>query len=319
MGSRLEQKMSLSGQVAFITGASSGIGQVVAAALAAQGMKVVLTARRLEKLQENVAVIESFGGEAVAFKCDVSDSTSIEWAFDFAVRTYGKVDFVFANAGIEGNLMHQSHTDSSDSQMKQLFDINVTGAAETLKYAVKVFQAQGGGTIAFSSSIAAFCGITMRRLMNTMGIPRGSAISYCATKAALDMIATGAAGAYGDDGVKVYNLNLGEFATEMGTRLGFELDNAGLNPIFKKSLGDPKYIAEVIVAILDGSSKWAPGSALCIDNNVTIDAKYFYDMLKVTDAPLETMGWRTVDELKAVACDVKGEPYDWSKCEIRLE
>lgn len=105
----------------------------------------------------------------------------------------------------------------------------------------------------------------------------------------------------------------------MGTRLGFTQEEAGLNPIFKKSLGDPKHIAEVIVAILDGSSKWPPGSAFCIDNNVTIDAKYFYDMLKVIDMPLETLGWRTVDELKAVACDVKGEPYDWSECEIRLE
>merc|ERR1712224_532817 len=202
--------------------------------------------------------------------------------------------------------------------MKQLFDINVTGAAETLKYAVKVFESQGGGTIAFSSSVAAFCGQTMRRVMNAIGLPRGNAISYCATKAALDMIATGAAGAYGDEGIKVYNFNIGEFATEMGSRLGFEQDDAGFNPIFKKSLGDPKYIAEVIVAILDGSSKWPPGSALCIDNNVTIDSKYFYDKLKVLDAPMETMGWPTVDELKAVACDVKGEPYDWSKCEIPL-
>jgi NAD(P)-dependent dehydrogenase (short-subunit alcohol dehydrogenase family) len=308
--------MALSGQVAFITGASSGIGQVVATVLAAQGMKVVLTARRLEKLEENVEAIKAAGGEAAAFKCDVGNATSIEWAFDFAVRTYGRVDFVFVNAGIEGNLMHESHADYGGHQ--QLFDINVTGAAETLKYAVKVFETQGSGTIAFSSSVAAFCGITLRRVMNAMGMPKGNAISYCASKAALDMIATGAAGAYGDDGVKVYNFNLGEFATEMGSRLGFTQDEAGFNPIFKKCLGDPKYIAEVIVAILDGSSKWRPGSALCIDNNVTIDSKYFYDKLKVIDAPMETMGWPTVDELKAVACDVKGEPYDWSKCEIPL-
>ena len=290
---------------------------MVATELAAAGMKVVLTARRIEKLEENVAAITAAGGTAVAFECDVSNATSIDWAFDFAVRTYGKVDFVFVNAGIEGNLMHTANTETSDDVHQSLFDINVVGAIETLKYAVKVFEKQGSGTIAFSSSVAAFCGATARTVMNSLGIPRGSAIGYCASKAALDMIATGAMGAYADEGIKVYNFNLGEFATEMGSRLGFKQDEAGFNPIFKKSLGDPKYIAQVIIAILDGTSKWPPGSSFCIDNNATIHAKYFYDKLRNDGAP-ECLGWRSPDELKAVACDVKGEPYDWSKCEIPL-
>ena len=299
---------SLEGKVALITGASSGIGAIVAKELAKKGMKVVLTARRASKLEQNVQEIKAAGGEAVAKECDVSNSVSIQWAFAFAEEYYGGIDFVFANAGIEGQLFKTGLTETDDKELQSLFDINVVGAAETLKYAVLAFEKRGGGTIAFSSSIAAFCGDVCRMVVNSLGVPRGSGIGYMATKAALDMVAEGAHGAYHDKGVKVYNLNIAEFASEMGTRLGFEQDNTPFNPIFKNSLGNPIHIAEALIAILDGSSKWPAGTSFMIDNDATVHAKYFYDKRKEPGPP-EHLGWRSPEELKKVAMDVKGEPY----------
>lgn len=300
----------LKGKVALITGASSGIGQVVASELGKQGMKVVLTARRVDKLQKNVDAIKAAGGEAVAFQCDVANAVSVHWAFSFAEEKYGGVDFVFANAGVEGGMLKEALVDQDDKSLQELFNINVVGAMETLKYAVSAFERRGGGTIAFSSSVAAWCGYTCRTAINSMGVPRGSGIGYISTKAALDMIAEGAHGAYADKGIKVYNLNIGEFHSEMGDRLGFTQDSTPFNPIFKTSLGDPKHIAEFLIAVLDGTSLWAPGSSVMIDNDATVNSKYFMDK-RLDPGPIETLGWRSPEELKKVALNVKGAPYKW--------
>jgi len=302
---------SLQGKVAVITGASSGIGMVTAKQLAKKGMSVVLLARRAEKLDEVVKEIKTAGGEAVAKTCDVENPVSIEWGFEFAKEKYGGVDFVFVNAGVEGGLLKEALVDQGDASLHTLFSINVIGAVETLKYAVKAFELRGGGTIAFSSSVVSFCGDACGMGMNAFGIPRGSGIAYMSTKAALDMVAEGAHGAYHDQGVKVYNFNIGEFASEMGSRLGFEEERTPFNPIVKNKLGDPIHIAEVIIAILDGTSKWPPGTAMLIENDITVHAKYFYDKRKDPGA-VKHFGWRSPEELKKFAMNVKGEPYAWN-------
>merc|ERR1712070_31988 len=108
-----------------------------------------------------------------------------------------------------GGLFQKALVDQDDSrEIDSLFQINVVGQVETLKYAVKSFNKRGGGTIAFSSSIAAFCGDVCRAVAVKMGVPRGHGIAYMASKSALDMIASGAAGAYGDQNINVYNLNI---------------------------------------------------------------------------------------------------------------
>eukprot|EP00658_Telonema_sp_P-2_P048669 TRINITY_DN37009_c0_g1_i1.p1 TRINITY_DN37009_c0_g1~~TRINITY_DN37009_c0_g1_i1.p1 ORF type:complete len:275 (+),score=81.12 TRINITY_DN37009_c0_g1_i1:253-1077(+) len=274
-------------------------------------MKVVLAARRIDKLEANVAEIEAHGGSAMAVRCDVTNPVSVEWAFDQAERAYGGLDFVFVNAGWEGNLLRCGHAEVPSSTLQQICDVNVVGAMETLRRAVIAFRKRGGGTIAFSSSIAALDSGASQAAMNALGVPAGSSIAYSATKAAVDMIASSAAGSYAEEGINVYNFNIGVFKTDMAGRLGLEED-ASYNPIFKESGGDTKHIAEVALAILDGSSLWPPGSSIIIDNDATIHAKYFYDTLRDPAGP-EYFGWRSPDELKAVACDVKGAPYIWNK------
>ncbi|MGB0907680.1 MAG: SDR family NAD(P)-dependent oxidoreductase [Maricaulaceae bacterium] len=93
----------LKGQVALITGASSGIGARFATSLAANGAKVVLTARRLDKLNALADEINESGGEAFAVVMDVTDERSVIAAFDAAENHFGRVDTVIANAGREAD------------------------------------------------------------------------------------------------------------------------------------------------------------------------------------------------------------------------
>lgn len=303
----------LKDKVALVTGASSGIGKVVSQALAKEGMKVVLVARRLDKLATTVEALKAGGAEASAFQCDVSSSESVQAAFKFSKDMYGGVDFVFANAGIEGGLAGTPLGTQDDADIAKVFNINVLGQTLTLKYAVEVFNERGGGTITFSSSIAALLGRTFyqniaRAVPEVFDQMRGSMIPYFASKAAVDMIAEQAHASYGDQNISVYNFNLAAFASEMGDRLGLKEDVPS-GPIFKK-LGNPIHVARALIAILDGSSQWQPGSHIVLENDCAIESKYFYDTLRDPRDPANN-GWRSVGELRKFAKGVTGEPYEF--------
>lgn len=91
---------SLDGRTALVTGASSGIGRVLALELAAAGARIVAVARRADRLADLVREIEQQGGAAIAAQADVTDIESLERAFDLAEQTFGIVDIVVSNAGI---------------------------------------------------------------------------------------------------------------------------------------------------------------------------------------------------------------------------
>ena len=92
--------MGLDGQVAVVTGASSGIGRAVAGALATEGASVVVTARREERLAEVVAEITGAGGTALAVPADVADEVDVDRLHDAAVERFGQVDIVVNNVGV---------------------------------------------------------------------------------------------------------------------------------------------------------------------------------------------------------------------------
>jgi NAD(P)-dependent dehydrogenase (short-subunit alcohol dehydrogenase family) len=273
-------------------------------------MKVVLTARRKDKLDGNITLIKEFGGEAATFVCDVSSPKSLADAFSFAEETYGGIDFVFANAGIEGAHLDSPLVEQDDhADIQMVCDINIVGAIQTLKNAVKVFEKRGGGTIAFTSSILAFYGHAQQAATSS-GMAPGSVIPYTTSKAAVDMLAEAAHGSYGEQGIKVYNFNIAHYESEMAARLGRKEESTHFpfNPIRKERLGNPIHIAEVLLAILNGSSKWPAGSALVLDNDITFHAKHFVHTRMSPGAP-EYSGLPSPAELKPFAMDVKGEPY----------
>ena len=114
----------LTGEVALVTGASSGLGERFAQVLAANGAKVVLAARRVDRLEALVGKIRADGGEAIAVELDVADQTAIAPAFDVAEAAFGTVTILVNNAGIDGS---SAPLDMTPEQWRKVMAVNVDG------------------------------------------------------------------------------------------------------------------------------------------------------------------------------------------------
>ena len=143
--------MKFKDKVALITGGSSGIGRATAVAMAREGAKVAITARRAERCQEAVEEIEGMGGEALALPGDVANAEHVAALVDATVERWGRLDIVVPNAGING--VFAPIEDITPEEWDQTHNINVRGTFLTVKYAIPHLRASGGGSIVVVSSV----------------------------------------------------------------------------------------------------------------------------------------------------------------------
>src|SRR5215204_5264288 len=139
----------LDGKVAVVTGASSGIGEATAEALAAEGAAVVVAARRQDRLAGLVERIE--GGRVLAAVCDVTDESQAHGLIRKAEEEFGTVDILVNNAGVM--LLSNVGKGLSD-QWRRMFDVNVMGLLYATDAAIEVMKRQGGGHLVNISSVA---------------------------------------------------------------------------------------------------------------------------------------------------------------------
>ncbi len=141
---------SLQGQVALVTGASSGIGEATALALAAEGAKVALAARRVDRLEALVGRITNGGGEALVLACDVADEAQVNAAVQAVQEKWGRLDILVNNAGVTvlGPVLG-----ADTSEWMRVFDINVLGLMYATHAALPLMKEQGGGHIINMSSV----------------------------------------------------------------------------------------------------------------------------------------------------------------------
>lgn len=156
----------LKGRVAVVTGASSGIGKACALGFVERGAKVVLAARRVDRLADLVALIESMGGEAIAVATDVTDEAAIANLFARAVERFGTVDVLINNAGIAENTPVDQ---ASLEHWNNVIATNLTSAFLCSKHAWPIFKRAGRGRIINVGSISA-------------KVPRNECPSYTASK-----------------------------------------------------------------------------------------------------------------------------------------
>ncbi|HAA75592.1 TPA: 3-oxoacyl-ACP reductase [Candidatus Latescibacteria bacterium] len=162
----------MSEKVAIVTGAGSGIGKLSALALAKDGWTVVCAGRRPDPLSEVVSEIESGGGKGLAVPTDVSDPASVEALFGETVDAFGRVDFLFNNAGVGSP--RALLEDLTDEQWNTVVSINLTGSFLCTREAFKVMKDQDprGGRIVNNGSVSAH-------------VPRVNSAPYTATKHAI--------------------------------------------------------------------------------------------------------------------------------------
>lgn len=157
-------------KVVYLTGASSGIGEALAQALAEKGAVLGLIARREDQLRALVEKIEKTGGTARFFACDVRDAEKLFEAAEALRREFGKIDILIANAGIGGN--DEPTRKLEPAAVKKVIDINLNGAVNSVAAVLPGMLERGSGQLVAISSLAGF-----------RGLPKSAA--YSASKAGM--------------------------------------------------------------------------------------------------------------------------------------
>lgn len=139
----------VSGKVALVTGAGSGIGKAAAQLLAIEGAKIGALGRTEDELQETVDAIKKQNGDALALVADISDEQQMQQAIQKLIKQWGRLDIVFANAGING--VWAPLEDLTLEDWKKTLSINLDGTFLTVKYTIPHLKKHGGSIIITSS------------------------------------------------------------------------------------------------------------------------------------------------------------------------
>ncbi|MFL5592290.1 MAG: SDR family oxidoreductase [Ktedonobacteraceae bacterium] len=193
--------MELTGKVALVTGAGSGIGKAAAVLMAQQGARVAALSRTAHEVEQTATEIERGGKEAIALVADIAQEDQMQRAVQQVLDRWGRIDIVFANAGING--MWAPIEELSLADWSQTITVNLTGTFLTIKYTVPHLKKQGGSLIITSS-------VNGTRVFSNTG-----ATAYSATKAGQVAMAKMLAVELGPHGIRVNVVCPGSTKTEL--------------------------------------------------------------------------------------------------------
>lgn len=253
-----EQK--LRGKTAVITGAASGIGKAAAVRLAQHGANVCLLDLKDERLEETKGQITAMGREVIAVDVDIADSARIAEGTEQAVQQWGRVDIVFANAGINGRVAPIE--DLSPEDWDQTLNTNLRGTFLTVKYAIPHMK-QNGGSIIITSSING------SRKFSSFGMS-----AYSSSKAAQVAFAKMAALELAQYNIRVNVICPGAIKTNIGesTFRSPEVKEIeipvkypeGSHPL-ERAPGEPEQVADLVLFLASDESRHISGTEIFID------------------------------------------------------
>jgi NAD(P)-dependent dehydrogenase (short-subunit alcohol dehydrogenase family) len=238
-------------KVAIISGGSFGIGRATAILFAQKGAKVAIVDYIDD--DETLNIIKSNGGEAIFIKCDVSKEEDIRKMVEKTVSTFGRLDFAFNNAGIEG-ISAPTH-ECTVENWDQVMNVNLRGAWLCMKYEITEMLKHGKGSIVNNSSVAGLVGFT--------GIP-----AYTVSKHGLIGLTKTAALEYAKQGIRVNAVCPGVIKTPMidrftGKKKEVEKQFESMEPVGR--LGEPEEVANAVTWLCSDEASFVTGASLAVD------------------------------------------------------
>jgi NAD(P)-dependent dehydrogenase (short-subunit alcohol dehydrogenase family) len=257
--------MQLAGKVALVTGAGSGIGRGAAVTFAQEGAKVAVLDRLAERAEAVAAEIEQAGGEALPLAVDVVQPAEVQSAIERTAARWGRLDVVFANAGING--VWAPIEELTPEEWDQTIDINLKGCFLTVKYAVPWLKKQGGAIVVTSS-------VNGTRIFSNSG-----AVAYSCAKAGQLVMAKMLAPELAPHGVRINAICPGSVKTNIGENTFQRNRDAirwpanypnGAIPLTGRQPATPEQVAQLVLFLVSDNASHITGSEIWIDGGQSL-------------------------------------------------
>ena len=249
-------RFSLSGKVAVVTGSSRGIGKSIARSLSDAGAKVVITSRDSKVCNDVANEINSHGGTAIAYSCNVSDKLQVKNLIKECHSKLGPIDILVCNAA--SNPAYGSMVEVEDTVFEKIMKTNLQGPMWLINFAIPDMIKNGGGSIILISSVVANAG---SKLIGT----------YAMSKAAMNQMTRNYALELGEKNIRVNAIAPGLVKTHFAKALW---DGKGgkrweqNTPL--KRLAEPEDISGVAVFLASKASQYITGQTIVVDGGFTI-------------------------------------------------
>jgi glucose 1-dehydrogenase len=248
--------MLLEGKTVIVTGGNSGIGEAIVLAAAAEGANIVIDyINHPEETTEIIGKIEAAGGKAVGVQADVSRVADLQAMVTKAVESFGRLDVLVNNAGVE---TRTSILDTTEADYQKVLDINLKSAFFGTQLAAKQFIAQGGGGV----------------IINISSVhedwPMPGNVAYCVSKGGTRMLTRTAGVELGPHNIRVVNVGPGAVATPinrstMDDPTKLQQLNAAI-PLGR--MAQPEEIGDVVVFLASGKSGYATATTIFLDGGI---------------------------------------------------
>jgi NAD(P)-dependent dehydrogenase (short-subunit alcohol dehydrogenase family) len=244
-------------KIALVTGAASGIGRASALALARAGATIMVADLTIAGCEATAELIAAEGGTAAVQAVDVADEAAVEALINACVKTFGRLDLAFNNAGISGAMGKTAEYPSDDWQ--RVLAVNLTGVWYCMKHELRAMLANGGGAIVNTASIAGLIGLAgapayVAAKHGVVGLTKTAALEYAKANIRVNAVCPGAV-----------RTNMTETADK--AMPGFLDKMAKHEPMGR--VAEPEEIASAVVWLCSEGASFMTGHAMVVDGGFT--------------------------------------------------